>query len=271
MKYTRYDLNIKKRKNERKKMLVSVLGVIVVALVIGVGLYRFVILPTTGGENINKLLSKDTSGDSSVTTNVEPSGETQGGSSTAVENTTASQNTDAKDTSASAVQSSSNEQYVMVQCGVYSKAEGAQSVLSSLQNISSGAIIEDDGKYRVISYIGSEQEASGVISTLESNNIATSKAKFSILKSDNCNNKIAEMLNGYIQILNKLDDSGVSSIKTAEFKEWANALEEDANATNLSIFKELKESINSLGDEITKSDLQASYNSIYKVLANFRE
>ena len=57
MKYTRYDLNIKKRKNERKKMLVSVLGVIVVALIVGIGLYRFVILPTTAGENINKILA----------------------------------------------------------------------------------------------------------------------------------------------------------------------------------------------------------------------
>ena len=70
MKYTRYDLNIKKRKNERKKMLVSVLGVIVVALIVGIGLYRFVILPTTAGENINKILSKDTN-NSDATSNSE--------------------------------------------------------------------------------------------------------------------------------------------------------------------------------------------------------
>lgn len=268
MKYTRYDLNIKKRKNERKKMLGSVLGVIVVALIVGVGLYRFVILPTTGGERINKLLSKDTSTGDDVP-NSENTGGSQDSSGAVADNT--SGNNQAQATSGQVAQSTSKEQYVMVQCGVYSKAEGAQSVLNSLQNISLGTIIEEDGKYRVVSYIGSENEANNIVTTLESNNIATSKAKFAILKSDNCNNKIAEMLNGYIQILNKLDDDGVSSIKTAEFKAWANALEEDTNATNLSIFNQLKENINSLGEEITKNDLESSYNSIYKILVNFRE
>ena len=50
-----------------------------------------------------------------------------------------------------------------------------------------------------------------------------------------------------------------------------NALEEDKNAANISIFNQLKENINSLSEEITKNDLEASYNSIYKVLTNFRE
>ena len=267
MKYTRYDLNIKKRKNERKKMLVSVLGVIVVALIVGIGLYRFVILPTTAGENINKILSKDTI-TSDATSNSENLGQNKDTGSGEGNISTGNKE---QATSGQAIQNSSKEQYVMVQCGVYSKAEGAQSVLSSLQNISLGAIIEEDGKYRVISYIGNESEANNIVNTLESNNIATSKTKFSILKSDNCNNKIAEMLNGYIQILNKLDDDAVSGIKTAEFKEWTNALEEDKNAANISIFNQLKENINSLSEEITKNDLEASYNSIYKVLTNFRE
>ena len=74
-----------------------------------------------------------------------------------------------------------------------------------------------------------------------------------------------------LTILNKLDDDAVSGIKTAEFKEWTNALEEDKNAANISIFNQLKENINSLSEEITKNDLEASYNSIYKVLTNFRE
>ncbi len=268
MKYTRYDLNIKKRKNERKKMLVSVLGVIVIALVVGIGLYRFVILPTTGGESIDKLLSNDISGDS-ISDN-ENIGESEDTSKAGVDSIS-SESTGNKVTSTSNVQNSSAVQYVMVQCGVYSKIEGAQSVLNDLKRISLGAIIEEDGKYKVISYIGSEDEANSIAAALESNNIATSKAKFSILKSDNCNNKIVEMLNGYIQILNKLDDDGVNSIKTAEFKEWTNALEEDASATNISIFNELKENINALGEEITKSDLEVSYNTIYKILANFRE
>lgn len=256
MKYTRYDLNIKKRKNERKKMLLSIIGVIIIALVVGIALYKF-IGPTLEGESINKILSNDTSD----TKNLD-------NSNTVKDNESVSKNESAQSTSASVV---SKQEYIMVQCGVYSKEEGAKTVLSQLEKITSGSIIEDDGKYRVVSYIGDEDNANNIIATLEQNNVATSKAKFSIVKSDNCNNKIAEILNGYIQILNKLSDDNVTSIKTAEFKEWTNAIDENSNAENISIFNELKENVNSLNEEITKNDLQSSYNTIYKILSNFRE
>ena len=259
MKYTRYDLNIKKRKGERKKMFVSILGVIVLALVVGVGLYRFIILPTIGDGTGSKLLNNNT-----VDT-----GNKGGGADSNLAAATVDNNEEAKETSGTVTQSS-KEDYVMVQCGVYSKEDGAKSIVNELQSVASGTIIEEDGKYKVVSYIGDEEKANSIATAIEGKNIAISKAKFSILKSDNCNNKIVEMLNGYIQILNKLDDEGVGSIKTNEFKEWTNALEEDASAANISIFKELKENINSLGEEITKNDLQSSYNMIYKVLANFR-
>ena len=268
MKYTRYDLNIKKRKNERKKMLVSILSVIVIALVVGVGLYKFIILPTVGEGSINKLLSNE-----NKNTGTNGSGDNSGGNPDSSSATTALDDDTkekAQETNATATENGSKENYVMIQCGVYSKEEGAKTVLSELQKVSLGAIIQEDEKYRVVSYIGSESEGDSVVTTLESNNITTSKAKFSIVKSDDCNNKIAEMLNGYIQILNKLDDEGVSGVKTAEFKEWTNALEEDASGANISIFKELKENINALGEEITKNDLESSYNAIYKVLINFK-
>lgn len=269
MKYTRYDLNIKKRKGERKKMLVSILGVIVIALVVGIGLYKFIILPTVGNGSINKLLSNE-----GKNTDTNSSGDNSGGENsdgglgaTALEDDT---NEKTQETTATTTESGSKEDYVMIQCGVYSKEEGAKTVLSELQKVSLGAIIQEEDKYRVISYIGSESEGNNVVTTLESNNITTSKTKFSIAKSDNCNNKIAEMLNGYIQILNKLDDEGVSGVKTAEFKEWTNALEEDASGANISVFRELKESINALGEEVTKNDVESSYNTIYKVLINFK-
>ncbi|MDO4535787.1 MAG: hypothetical protein Q4B63_08275 [Clostridium perfringens] len=268
MKYTRYDLNIKKRKNERKKMLVSILSVIVIALVVGVGLYKFIILPTMGDGSINKLLSNEGKGTGTNGGDNLGGGNQDGASATApLENDS---NKEAQQTNTTVTQSGGKEDYIMIQCGVYSKEDGAKTVLSELQKVALGTIIEEDGKYRVVSYIGSESEGDSIVTTLESNNITTSKAKFSIVKSDNCNNKIAEMLNGYIQILNKLDDEGVSGVKTAEFKEWTNALEEDTNDTNVSVFKELKENINALGEEITKNDLESAYNAIYKVLINFK-
>ncbi len=266
MKYTRYDLNIKKRKNERKKMLISILSVIIIALVVGIGLYKFIILPTMGDGSINKLLSNE--GKNTSTNGGDKSGGNPDSNSVAALEDDS--NKEAQQTNSTATQSGNKDDYVMIQCGVYSKEEGAKTVLSELQKVALGTIIEEDGKYRVVSYIGSESEGNSIVTTLENNNITTSKAKFSIVKSDNCNNKIAEMLNGYIQILNKLDDEGVSGVKTSEFKEWTNALEEDTNATNISVFKELKENINALGEEITKNDLESSYKAMYKVLVNFK-
>lgn len=273
MKYTRYDLNMRKRKNERKKMFGSVLGVVVVAILIATVLWKYVIQPNMKNQNQ----------DNTVVTN----GEQTNSSNSTTENTNNEQattdqskgeqtTTDKTENKQTTTNIGGTQDYVMVQCGVYAKKENANSVIDKLESKAIAVSISEkdqatsQDRFRVIAYIGSEDEAQKLATDFESQQISTAKARFSIPKTDLVNTEIAEIINGYLKIIEKLKDPEVKSVKTQEFKDWTNSLEEDSSGKNYALFKELKEAIVNLPEEVSKDNIGEGYQVVYKVINNFR-
>lgn len=250
MKYTRYDLNNKKKKNERKNLLLAILGVCIGAVVIG----------TVVAPMVFKDKGAQTSAKPSTDNNVNQQVKSADDSINKGESGKMSTTNEASD----------SENFVMVQCGFYSKKENADNIKSKIQDKVVAVNLTENDKFRVIAYIGSEAEAQRISDDLTKAEISNTKVRFTISKSDLANNEIIEIINGYLKILEKLKDKEVKGVKTQEFKEWTNSLKEDTTSANFQLFKELKEGINNLPDEVNKNNVEECYQVVYKVLNNFK-
>lgn len=274
MKYTRYDLNMRKRKNERKKMLVAVLGVVVVAVLVGTLLWKFVLQPNmTDEEQKTNIVSNgeqaNTEGTDTENANTNNTNNEQ--ATTEQPTTNATEN----ETKPVSTNTGGAQEYVMVQCGFYAKKESADSIINQLQSKTIAVTITEkdqatsEDRYRVIAYIGSEDEAQKLVDEFTTEGISNAKARFSIPKTDLTNSEIAEVINGYLKIIEKLKDPTIK-YNTQSFKDYTNGLEEDVNGENYSLLKELKEAVNNLPEEISKDNIGNGYEVVYKVLNNFR-
>lgn len=251
MRYTRYDLKRKKRKDENKKMLLSVTGVIVGAIVIGTLLYKVIIMPNINQDGNKNPISSNQGADTLTNTNPDT-------------------NHSGNDVTNSNDSKENIQNYVMVQCGYYSKKENADLVINKLQGEVTAFSVTDSDKFRVIAYIGSDEEAQKLTDKLKSIGVDSAKGRFEITKSDNCNVQIIEMINGYLKILDKLKEPDVKGVNTESFKQWTNELKEYSDGKNIEIFKNLKTIINNLPGEITNDYVGTGYAIIFNILNNFR-
>ncbi len=177
----------------------------------------------------------------------------------------------AKPTSIASVESKEDTAiYTMLQCGFYSKKENADELKNKLKDKYNAIILQDGDKFRVATFIGSVDEATKVIDKLNQESVTSTKISYKIDKKDSANSQIAGMVNGYLQIFNKIQEKDVKSVKTDEFKKWTNTLKDEKNSANYKIFEEFKKDINELPNEITKADLDKGYANIFKILNNFK-
>ncbi|MPQ42500.1 SPOR domain-containing protein [Clostridium tarantellae] len=260
MKYTRYDLNNKKRKNERKKMIFSIIGVFVLAIVIATVAAKPLF---ENSQNKDNNISADSMKKEESTGNAnksESNGE-QGESKP----TAGNDNSDTK-----VIPKGEGETFVMVQCGYYAKKENADSIKSKLNDKVIAVNVPEGDKFRVIAYIGSEENSNKLAEELTAAQISNTKSRFFIPKTDTCNAEIIEIINGYLKILDKLKEKDVKGVKTQEFKDWVNKLEEKKDEKNFNIFKELKDGINALPEEINKQNIEEGYQVVFKVINYFK-
>lgn len=155
---------------------------------------------------------------------------------------------------------------IALQCGYYSKEENAKDLLASISKYCQPFIIEDDGKYRVIAGIYTEEDSAKKIEEFKANNIDVAKVNLNISSDNIDGSKIMEVINGFLTITNKLQDNQVKSIKTDEFKEWSNKIINDGNQVGTEKLKELNDYVNNLPEEIDKTNNNTNMQQIYKLI-----
>ncbi|SHI49496.1 Sporulation related domain-containing protein [Clostridium cavendishii DSM 21758] len=233
MKYTRYDFN--KGKNNSNRFGIIVILMVVIALVIGTLIAKFLFLGQGSPEKIK------------------------------VEKPNSIQAEDSKTQSKDGV-----ENYSIVQCGYYSKKENADDLKNKLKDKYDIFILNEGDKYRAISFIGKPEDATKLLEKLTTENITATKINYKIDKSASCNLEIAGMISGYLEIISKLNDKDVKSVKTEDFKKWADTLKGEASGANYKTYKELQDTIKNLPKEITKAENDKSYSDIFKALNVFK-
>ena len=158
--------------------------------------------------------------------------------------------------------------FIALQCGYYSKEENAKELLTAISKYCEPFIVEEDGKYRVLAGIYKEEDGLKKIEEFKANNIDIAKVNLNISSDNVESEKIIEVIDGFLTITNKLEDSGVKSIKTTEFKAWADKIITDGSGEKSKKTDDLSSYVKNLPDEINKENRNISIQELYKLLKN---
>ena len=179
----------------------------------------------------------------------------------------------AKETSGGTIQTSQKEnesvqiQGIMaLQCGYYSKKENADVCIPTISSYCEPFIVEENGKYRVIAGLYNDEAGMKKLEELKSKGIDVAKVSIDIPVDTLDSKKFFQVVEGFLQITSKLEESHVKSIKTAEFKTWADSIINDGNKVESQKLKVLNSYVDSLPDEITKSNSANAVQVLYSLL-----
>ena len=73
-------------------------------------------------------------------------------------------------------------------------------------------------------------------------------------------------MEGFLQITSKFEESDVKSVKTADFKTWVDGIINDGNSIQSEKLKNIQSYVQSLPDEISKSNSADSVQSLYTLI-----
>ncbi|AWK50739.1 sporulation-associated protein [Clostridium beijerinckii] len=155
---------------------------------------------------------------------------------------------------------------ISLQCGYYSKEENAKELLTLISKYCQPFIIEDDGKYRVLAGIYKEEDGLKKIEEFKANNIDVTKVNLIISSNNIESKKVIEVIDGFLTITKKLEEASVKSIKTAEFKEWADKIVNDGSNAKSKTIEGLSSYVKNLPDEINKENNNINIQDLYKLI-----
>lgn len=169
-------------------------------------------------------------------------------------------------------QSESLKNFVIIQCGYYGKEENAKKVLQDIPSSFNKLIIKDGDKYRIIAGIYNEESANNMSDELDKKKIDNVKIKCGYETSKDEEAKSYEIINGFMKILNELENEQVKSVNTTEFKKWTKELRQNSNKENVDNdeLKSIEEYIEKLPEELEREGAKKSLEFIYGILIKHR-
>ncbi|GAA0747577.1 hypothetical protein [Clostridium oceanicum] len=163
--------------------------------------------------------------------------------------------------------SNNNTRFILIQKGIYADKNNAMTTLNSIKSYPKSFPIEEGGKTRVCFGFYYEKDAEKLIKDLKEKKIENSSIKFDLSKKDLCDIEIVEILNAHIQIVDKLSENGVKSVKTDEFKKWVASLQQvKGKNKNLETLNKMKSYISKMPKELNKDKKNENYSYIYNIL-----
>lgn len=159
-------------------------------------------------------------------------------------------------------------EYVFLQCGIFSKKENADVLMSTLSKFGNPVEINDGNKIRVIfGFYKKDDYYKKATKSLNDNKIDVHEIDYKIYDEDDTNNEIAKIIDGDIQIINKLGDSNVKGIQTTDFKKWSSKLEKgDKSDRNSAELIKLKDYVGKLPETFTKDNIVDNIQFVYDEL-----
>lgn len=250
MGYTRY--NYRPRKKTKGNLFTIGIVVVICAIVIGMLMAKYLFKGNIpyGEDNGQKTVE-------------EQNNNTNGSGGNNSEGTV-------KDNNSSSNSASKN--FVIIQCGYYGKEENAKKVLQDIPSSFNKLIIKDGDKYRIIAGIYNEESANNMSEELAKKNIDNVKIKCGYETSKDEEAKSYEIINGFMKILNELENEQVKSVNTTEFKKWTKELGQNSNKENVDNdeLKSIKEYIEKLPEELEREGAKKALEFIYGILIKHR-
>lgn len=166
-----------------------------------------------------------------------------------------------------AISKTNISEYVAIQCGAFTKKEGALEVKNSLMKFGTPFIVEEDKVNRVLFGIYPKDSIDSAIKVLQDNKIDFVKIKMELMAKDSTSAQTNEMISAHIKILNKLSEKDNSSYDTVELKKWLLSLEgAEEKSENYKDMTVIKTYLTALPAEYKKEKTEEGYIYIYKFI-----
>ena len=158
--------------------------------------------------------------------------------------------------------------FIAVQGGMFIESSNVDKAKSNLSTYGNPFTIQEQNGTRVLLGIYNEAEALNIIKLLTEKNIDNSKMIFEINISTNpCDEASTAAISAEVDVLSKLSDKDVKSIKSSELKEWLSTLQGlDKSSKNFALLEEIKTHINALPVEIEKGKVSEYYSFLYSFM-----
>ena len=153
-----------------------------------------------------------------------------------------------------------------LQCGYYSKKENADISLPTISSYCQPFVVEENGSYRVIAGLYDDESGLKKLDELKSKGIDVAKVSIEIPTDTIEGKKIFQIVEGFLQITGKFEESDVKSVKTAEFKTWADSIINDGKSSQSEKLKSVQSYVENLPDEINKSNSADSVQILYTLI-----
>ena len=159
--------------------------------------------------------------------------------------------------------------FKIIQCGLFSKEENAKATLTTLPGGLSGFVVEDEGKFKVMVGIYTDDNGSKKAEELTKASINNFAIKC-VIPCKTTEEKVqAKVVEGYLQIINKIEENDVKSIKTSEFKKWTeetiNKIENPSEE-----LQALVKNIRELPEEYKRENVESSNEVLYNFIIKYR-
>ncbi|WP_446898697.1 hypothetical protein ACSVC9_01895 [Clostridium sp. LBM24168] len=233
MKYTRYDL---KKGKGTKTFIFMIAMILITAFIIGTLASKIFL-----GDNDRTMFQN-------------------------TDKTISSQSSDKK-----AIADGSEVKFTAVQGGVYKDKNNAMKEKQLLSKYGTPFTVEDNGKVRIFLGIYTAGNVKSVTKSLVEQKVDNSSMDFTIKKDNLCNTEIVEVINAYLQVLNKFSDKDVEYVKTDDLKKWCSSLKEvNEDNKNFILLKDLKNHIKGMQENITLNNCEENYIYIYNILKKIK-
>ena len=153
-----------------------------------------------------------------------------------------------------------------LQCGYYSKKENADISFPTISSYCQPFVVEENGNYRVIAGLYDDELGMKKLDELKGKGIDVAKVSIQIPTDTLEGKKIFQIVEGFLQITSKFEESDVKSVKTADFKTWVDGIINDGNSIQSEKLKDIQSYVQSLPDEISKSNSADSVQSLYTLI-----
>lgn len=153
-----------------------------------------------------------------------------------------------------------------LQCGYYSKKENADISIPTISSYCQPFVVEENGNYRVIAGLYDDELGMKKLDELKGKGIDVAKVSIQIPTDTLEGKKIFQIVEGFLQITSKFEESDVKSVKTADFKTWVEGIINDGNSIQSEKLKDIQSYVQSLPDEISKSNSADSVQSLYTLI-----
>ncbi len=256
MKYTRYNINPKHKKEN--KFLFYLALTLLLALLLGTFLFKVVF----EGSGLIGFLKNGNSSE------VQQNSKKDNGAKEQDSKVEETQNS-GDDSEGTTV---SEYKFYLLQCGVFKVKENANGVMSKLSSLGKPFVGQEGELSKVYFGIYSSESIDAAVTILNGKSMENTKVTINIPVKDISTTQYCKTIESLLQITNKASEGGVESVKTAELKKWTGTLE--AISEGMDKYKEvstLKEYINALPDQVDKTQIDAMTKYLYDELIKLKK